>query len=577
MISASLYITACSAKNRMRKRLARLREPRYLLGAIVGVLYFYFTIFARGRSRQAAARRGRTPAGAAAATAALAASGPALMGAALLLLAALAWLFPFDSGLLDFSEAETDLLFPAPVTRRQLLLHRLLRSQIGILFGSAVVALAWPGAGWARVRISLAMWLLFLTMRVYFTVVTLSRSRAQGATSGRVAAAVPVAASIGACAAVIVPAVRALAATPLLGVADAFERIGTVSRQGVAAMALWPTMTLARPFFASSTAAFARSIAVAFALFGAVVAWMLRSDEAFQDATSEIAARRADRARSRRTSAMRARATGLSLALTGPTELALVWKNGVQTLRMTGVTAIRIAVALIAVCVAISSMVMNTMHLRGGAAVACAVAMAIAAFTAILGPQVVRTDLRSDLLHLELLKTWPVRPAALVRGEVIWPAAMLTGIGWMAIVCAAAFSPAAFPRIPALTRAATGVAAALLMPALVFAHYLVQNAAALAFPAWVPLGHQRPRGVDAMGQRIITLGGALLSVALMLVPGAIGGAAVWMASQAWLGAIAIVPAAAVCTLIVMTEILAATELLGPLYERLDLLAIERTE
>ena len=577
MISASLYITACSWKNRLRKRFARLREPRYLVGAIVGVLYFYFTIFARGRSRQAAARRGRTPPGAAAATAAVAAAGSALMGAALLLLATMAWIFPFDSGLLDFSEAETELLFPAPVTRRQLLLHRLLRSQIGILFGSLVVALAWPGAALDRLRISIAMWLLFITMRVYFTGVTLARSRVQAGTSGRIAAVVPLAACVGACIAVIVPVVRAFAATPLLGVADAFDRLGTVSRHGVAAIALWPTMTLARPFFASSAAAFARSIAVAFALLAALVAWMLRSDEAFQDATSEIAARRADRTRSRRTSAVRARATGLSLAPTGPTELALVWKNGVQTLRMTGLTAIRIAIAVIAVCVGISSMLLNTMHLRGGAAVACAVSMAIAAFTAILGPQVVRTDLRSDLLHLELLKTWPVRPGAVVRGEVIWPAAMLTAIGWMAIACAAAFSPAAFPRIPAITRMATALAAALLMPALVFAHYLVQNAAALAFPAWVPLGHQRPRGVDAMGQRIITLGGALLSVALMLVPGAIAGAALWLASQAWLGAIAIVFAAAVCTLIVMIEILAATELLAPVYERLDLLAIERTE
>src|SRR5262249_33949843 len=158
-----------------------------------------------------------------------------------------------------------------------------------------------------------------------------------------------------------------------------------------------------------------------------------------------------------------------------------------------------------------SSMVLNTMHLRGGAAVACAVAVAIAAFTAVLGPQIVRADLRSDLLHLDVLKTWPVRPAAIVRGEISWPATLLTTIGWVAIACAAAFSPAAFPRVAPATRVAVAAAAALLMPALVFAQYLVQNAAALVFPAWVPLGNQRPRGVDAMGQRIIMLGGALLS------------------------------------------------------------------
>jgi len=576
MISASLYITVCSAKNRMRKRLARLREPRYLLGAVVGGLYFYLSFFARGRSRQAAARRGRPPA-AAAATAAIAASGPAVVGAALLVLATVAWVLPFDSGLLEFSDAETDLLFPAPVTRRQLLLHRLLRSQVGILFGSAIVALAWPAAGWARLRMSVAMWLLFVAMRVYFTAVGLARNRAQASLAARAAAAVPFAACLAATLAVGIAIARTFAASPLGGIADLADRILAVATHGIPAIALWPTTTLARPFFAGSPAQFGAAMAAALAVCGALVAWMLASDGAFQDAASRLAARRAQKAGGARAAAVRARATGLSLALTGPTELALFWKNGVQTLRLTGITAIRIGVAAIAVCVAVSSMVMNTMHLRGGAAVACAVAMAVAAFTAVLGPQVVRTDLRTDLLHLELLKTWPVRPATVVRGEMAWPAAMLTIVGWIAVGCAAAFSPAAFPRTPALTRAAMATAAALLMPGLVFAQYLVQNAAALAFPAWVPLGNQRPRGVDAMGQRIIMLGGALLSVVVLFIPGALVGAAIWFGFQAWLGALVAIPASLLCTVVVLLEVLAATEMLGPLYERLDLLAVERTE
>src|SRR5579871_4502612 len=105
MISASLYITACSAKNRIRRRLARLREPRYLVGAIVGGLYLYFSFFARSRGRRAV--RGRPPRALPAAVATLAAAGPTLVGIAFLALATVAWLLPFDSGLLNFSEAET--------------------------------------------------------------------------------------------------------------------------------------------------------------------------------------------------------------------------------------------------------------------------------------------------------------------------------------------------------------------------------------------------------------------------------------------------------------------------------------
>ena len=100
MFSASVYITVCSIKNRIRVRLRRLREPKYLIGAIVGAAYFYFTIFARmwGRRASTSRRAGRSvppnvP------LAAVAASGPALVGMALMIMMAAAWLIPSDSSL----------------------------------------------------------------------------------------------------------------------------------------------------------------------------------------------------------------------------------------------------------------------------------------------------------------------------------------------------------------------------------------------------------------------------------------------------------------------------------------------
>ena len=60
MLGASLYIIVCSAKNRVRVRLRRLREPRYLIGAIVGVAYLYFSVFARIR-RERVERGARQP------------------------------------------------------------------------------------------------------------------------------------------------------------------------------------------------------------------------------------------------------------------------------------------------------------------------------------------------------------------------------------------------------------------------------------------------------------------------------------------------------------------------------------
>jgi hypothetical protein len=95
------------------------------------------------------------------------------------------------------------------------------------------------------------------------------------------------------------------------------------------------------------------------------------------------------------------------------------------------------------------------------------------------------------------------------------------------------------------------------------------------FPAWVQLGNQRSRGVDAMGQRIITLGGTWLVLMIMILPGALAGGVIWLVFRGWLGPGAFVPAALVCAATLAAEAIVATEALGPLYERLDVLAVER--
>ena len=59
MFTASLHIILCSARNRLRVRLRRLREPRYLIGAFVGAAYIYFSFFARFRMSSATGQRRR--------------------------------------------------------------------------------------------------------------------------------------------------------------------------------------------------------------------------------------------------------------------------------------------------------------------------------------------------------------------------------------------------------------------------------------------------------------------------------------------------------------------------------------
>jgi hypothetical protein len=164
-----------------------------------------------------------------------------------------------------------------------------------------------------------------------------------------------------------------------------------------------------------------------------------------------------------------------------------------------------------------------------------------------------------------------------VRGELLWPGTVITFFGWLALVCATAFSGPALPRWPITWRLSVAAALVLIVPALVFAQYVVHNAAVVLFPGWVPLDNERPRGLDAMGQRLILMAGVVVALALAIAPGAIAGAIVWFALYRLVGIASLVPAAAACLAVVAAELLVVTELLGLAYERVDVTEVERAE
>ena len=582
MFGASIYIIVCSARNRIRVRLRRLREPKYLVGAVVAVAYLYFTVFARMLGRHAAGSRRSAPPTLPPGVSldALHASGPALVGLAFLILMALAWLIPSDSGLLEFTEPEVQFLFVAPVSRRQLLVHRMMRSQLGLLFAAIVPMLFFPSAsGGSRLKFALSIWVILLTMKVHFTGISLARASLSipGADVGRKQWR-PLAIMLGAIAIVVVPIARALTAPPPVANAfDAFNRLGAVSLTGAPRIILWPFMALAQPLFSAWPGPYLTAMAFALLVLVANIVWVLQGDAAFQEATAQAAARR-DARKVRKLPAPRARVTSWTLALSGRPEALFFWKNTMQVLRETSaLTLLRYGTPVLALGVSFGAVYLKGSDSRNLSAVLGTGGAMLAAFTVLLGPQMARSDLRQDLLHLELLKTWPLRAADVVRGEMVWPASVLILIAWTAILCATTLSAAAFSRTPLDVRMSIAAAAAILTPGLVFAQLTIHNAAAVLFPAWAPLGTGRPKGLDAMGQRLIMFTGVLLALAVMLLPGAVIGVGMWFALHRFIGMAVLIPASAICTLIMLIEVLAATETLGPVYERLDLSGVERTE
>ncbi len=578
MLSASLYIIVCSARNHLRVRLRRLREPRYLIGAIVGVAYIYFSFFARFRvSRASAARRNARQAQLPATMAALMASGPALAGLALMVVTAASWVMPFDSGLLEFSDAEIQFLFPAPVPRRQLLIYRMLRSQIGMLFGAVIVGFASPTgfAGFSRLRMSVATWVLFMIGKVYFTGVTLARVRLRSrAARSRRVFWLPIGIMTAALVVVGTAIAREYLQAPPIGIGDTLLLLGRVSLTGWPHIVLWPFMAVARPLFSAWPQPYLTALAWSLVVMCAITAWVLKSDEAFQEATADVAERRSQEPTKNGAPSYTARSTRWTLAPIGRPETAFAWKAAMQTLRMVDTRSLgRVAAILLSLTIVAASLG----RANGLASILGAFSLAGTLFAILIAPQVLRIDMRQDLRHLELLKTWPVKASTVVRGQLLWPGAVITAGAWTMLAVAMFLSGTILTKVGFGLRMGGGAALAILTPSLVFSQLTIHNAVALMFPAWVPLGNQRPRGLDAMGQRLIMLGGTWLLLILSAVPGAIAGGIVWFALGRFIGPAALVPAAVVCTVIVAVEVMLATEALGPAYERLDVTAVERAE
>jgi len=476
----------------------------------------------------------------------------------------------------DLSQPEIAFLLPAPISRRQLLIHRLMRSQLGALFASVIASLVLPSAsGYGRLRVAVAMWVFFLTARVYIAGVTLVRARlaARDRTIGVLA---PIAIVVAAAAAVTIALAGPLVRHPAATVTGIAEQIAETVSSGSIGILLWPVRALVRPVLTPWGGQFVIALAGSLIVMIATTVWMTANHAGLDEVLGDAALQTTSESTVRRSSP-RKRAVGWTLPLSGRTEGLFIWKNAMQMLRASNVRLLRWSVPLLIAVVGLGFAIMAANRFQGAAAAVCSLSLALTGFAVVFGPQIARIDLRGDLENLDLLKTWPVPSSAVIRGEMLWPAAFVTSLSWIGIVCAALFAGPAFPRLQTTWRLAAAIAAVIVAPAIVSGQYTVHNAVAVLFPAWVPLGNQRPRGVDAMGQRLILLAGVVLSLAVLALPGLLAGAAIWLGFRQILGAAVLLPAAVVFTTMMLIEVLLATEMLGPAYERLDVLSVERPE
>ena len=559
------YLVWHSAQNRIRRQLRHLRSPRYLAALLLGTGYLWFMIVGQ-RSGPAA---GQLP-------------DPRvleLVGAlALLGVVAWGWVFGVERRVLAFTPAEVTFLFAGPVSRRGLIQFKLLHSQLLILFNALLWTLIL-----SRERFGVSPWLRAISIWVLLTTLSFHRLgasfvRTSLSEHGRLAVRHRIVSLVALAAVLIALVWSILDALPEVSAAGAGGAHSFLAAAAEAAQRPLPTAltypfrVMVRPLAAHSVSQWLAALWPALVLMVLHYVWVVRADTAFEEAAVEASLRRAKalserRAGSDRRSVSPRTTTPLfRLAPVGWPAGAILWKNLVAVTRTRRVRNAGLTLALTGAAVgALSFEPEGTLSEIVGW-----LTLSWAALTILAGSQYVRNDLRGDLLKLDLLRSYPLRGWSVVIAEVGASTLMLTAVQFSLLGLAYLAFAGNESMVPGLEeRTLLLLAAIVFLPGINLLGMLIQNAAALLYPAWVRLGSGRPAGVEALGQNLLMTVAfvALLAVTLVL-PAVIWGGA-FLLLRSVLGGWAALPATVLALGTMAFEAALIVDWLGRIFERTD--------
>ncbi|HET7132217.1 MAG TPA: putative ABC exporter domain-containing protein, partial [Gammaproteobacteria bacterium] len=491
-VPALVYLRLATAAGQLRSRLRRLKQPKYLVGAVIGLAYVYGFFL---RRIPLGAGPGVAAAPAPAAQTEIASIFPEIAAAVLLLLLALNWILPRGRAGLPFSEPEIAFLFPAPVSRRGLIHYKLIGSLLALLLTSLIITLVsmrWSllaSSAWTR---AVGWWLVLATMSLHTTassfVITRWLDRGVASLTRSLAALGVLTAVI--CGSLVwtfmaLPAPAAIADVP----AAARYLTAALQTGPLPWLLAVPRLTVA-PLLARDTPTFALALGPALGVLAAHYAWVLYSAVAFEDVSIAKAEKRAARVAALRSGTLRAAPQSASkqpdpfrLGDGGWPELAFLWKNLLAMGRLFRPRSALVAAAIIAVtCTWLAA----SPRYRTAQGLVQLGALATVLLVTLLGPRIVRHDLRADLKNADILKTYPLRGAQIVLAELLAPIAVLSAIAWLGLLAfALALPPEARATLPPFVFPAGVLGAATLVPVFCAIQLVLENGVALLFPAWM--------------------------------------------------------------------------------------------
>ncbi len=567
MIRPVLFLLACSWKNRVWARIKRLRQPKYLISVLAGLLYLYF-VFLRGtlQYESQVPRSSSIP-------------NPGMLNAmeigfALILMAVILFHWFFSSSRTPlFSEPEIQFLFPAPVSRGALLNYRIAKAQIGILFGTIVSFVLFAGLFPRPGFLLITIWVLYSFLHLYRTAVLLAKQALDRSRRGRQIRIFVLLSFLLIVLAVLVSAhwiYPPLPSANKSSLQDLVEWLARVVEYGPVFYFLYPFRMLIHPAFTSLFSQFLLRLVPVLVIIAALYTLIRCSNAGLEESVlgpmlknGLHSYRETDGMQPRIT--RKPRRTPFCLKPTGFAPIAIYWKN----LALAGGFSARQTVPALIALTILSILVIGATGEQLPMMVG-AVAIAMAGFLTIMGPVVFRDDLRTDLKYIELLKTYPISGWGLVFGEALGPATILAILQWSLLLLAAGVLPSVEEHPWKISeRISVALGAALVLPCLGLIGILVQNAVVLLLPGWMNIGRENQRGIEAMGQRLISGIGTMLSLLIAAIPAALLFLATWFAGH-WLIGVAIIPVAAlIAALGLLAEAAIGILWLGRLFDRFD--------
>ena len=539
MILILARLQALTLKGRVIRSFRLLRQPKYLVGAIAGAAWMGLWVV-----RPMLQSGARFDAGSWAQS--LAGLTPTLHRVAAVMVTIglpLPWLLPWGRLGLPFREAELTMLLQAPLTRRDVIQYGLLKSELGVVVSALVVSLLFSGRGLSASGLAsfLGTWLVFeflhLNGKWRALILTGARGRRLRLTIGLLAfyAVLFVA---------LAPFVASTAGLAGIDRAHLVEALAALEWPKLLVALTTPAWWLTAPMFAGEGSAYFLSLiplALAVILQRELV---LRSKARFEESALEQAKLEDSKASPTRAAVKHATWTRgrrpFELPSLGAPELAVLWKNTIRISRLPWTWSVGAGAALL-VGVAVVPAVLGLPDWAFGVPAGLGVSLFI--FQPLLGGMAWNNDLRSELMHLELVRTWPLAAPRFVLAEVVSPAllsfsfamfgagvalASLVGSRLRHVLTGEATELHLLPRSGELLGVPNMVAAVLLLLACIpiaaaasFVSSAVQNVGVMMMPAWMAHSVDRSRGVAAFGQRLLTSFAIGLAFVIALIPSAL--------------------------------------------------------